>query len=495
MSKVDTLKEASFGKPIAEDESRELGNYFVQTSIWQKIFNGSTDIIYGPKGSGKSAIFTNIIGNEDPLFDRRILLAVAENPRGAPVFQNLKADPPTSEIEFERFWKLYFLILYSQNVNDYGINNEHSQKLIGALKSADLIPDSSNILSILLKTVAYLKLSRIEGVEGGVEIDPFTGLAKGFKGKIIFAEPTQEQKRNAFFSLDNLLDLLDRSLREAKYSMWILIDRLDVAFDDTPELERNALRALFKVYLDLKKYDSMRLKIFLRDDIWANITKGGFREASHIIDFVSIGWDRQNILDLIIKRIFNNKGILNEYDISADKILSHNDRLEVFHKIFPKQIDLGEKRPNSFEWIISRISDGQKIFSPREIVQLLNFARDNELEKIEQGDSELDQDKLISRSSFKDAVPKVSKVRMEQTIFAERPDYKDCIMKLVNEKSGQTIRSLQKIWELSPGESRAWAEKLSEIGIFEKKGDKGNIKYWIPFMYRDYLKIVQGDAV
>ena len=85
-----------------------------------------------------------------------------------------------------------------------------------------------------------------------------------------------------------LLAIADGALREAGVSIWLLLDRLDVAFAESLALERNALRALFRVYLDLAAFDSISLKIFLRTDIWDQITKEGFREASHISKRVTL---------------------------------------------------------------------------------------------------------------------------------------------------------------------------------------------------------------
>ena len=52
------LQNVTFGKRIAEEESNELSSYFVETEQWRLVFAGSVDIIYGPKGSGKSAIYS-----------------------------------------------------------------------------------------------------------------------------------------------------------------------------------------------------------------------------------------------------------------------------------------------------------------------------------------------------------------------------------------------------------------------------------------------------
>jgi len=97
--------------------------------------------------------------------------------------------------------------------------------------------------------------------------------------------------------IDYVYDLLTKSLKTNGINLWIIIDRLDVAFTESEELETNALRALFTVYLDLVKYTEIKIKIFLRDDIWNRITSEGFREASHITKFQSLGWTRESLLN------------------------------------------------------------------------------------------------------------------------------------------------------------------------------------------------------
>jgi ABC-type lipoprotein export system ATPase subunit len=57
MDRLSLLKEISFGAQVAEDETAELANYFVETDQWLRIFKGEIDVIRGDKGSGKSAIY------------------------------------------------------------------------------------------------------------------------------------------------------------------------------------------------------------------------------------------------------------------------------------------------------------------------------------------------------------------------------------------------------------------------------------------------------
>ncbi len=110
-TKREILQAMSFGERTAEDEADALESYFVETDEWMRIYKGEIDIVYGPKGGGKSAIYALLTRRESELFDKGILLAAAENMRGAPVFSDLVVDPPTQEEDLRRMWKLYFLSL------------------------------------------------------------------------------------------------------------------------------------------------------------------------------------------------------------------------------------------------------------------------------------------------------------------------------------------------------------------------------------------------
>jgi hypothetical protein len=137
-------------------------------------------------------------------------------------------------------------------------------------------------------------------------------------GKISIGEPTDDARKKGARSLDELFSLLDNSLKEADFRAWVLLDRLDVAFIDNHTLEENALRALMRLYSDIRNYGSISLKIFIREDIWKRITYAGFREASHITRFVVLGWDRLSLLNLLMRRALSNDLIVGEFDINTE---------------------------------------------------------------------------------------------------------------------------------------------------------------------------------
>ncbi|HEX7079723.1 MAG TPA: hypothetical protein VF329_01755 [Gammaproteobacteria bacterium] len=129
MSKRDTLAAIDFGQRVAEEEGEALAAYFVETDNWRRVFAGDIDVIYGPKGSGKSALYSLLVARTNDLFDRDIILVPAENPRGTPAFRDLTTDPPATEAEFINLWKLYSLSLLASCFDEYGIVGESAKHL------------------------------------------------------------------------------------------------------------------------------------------------------------------------------------------------------------------------------------------------------------------------------------------------------------------------------------------------------------------------------
>ena len=114
MDPQQVVQSITMGSRIAEDERDDLSTYFVETENWRKVYQGEADVIFAPKGGGKSAIYSMLMSRESDFFDRGILLATAENPSGGTAFAEVETDPPTTEAEFIGLWKIYFLSIIAQ---------------------------------------------------------------------------------------------------------------------------------------------------------------------------------------------------------------------------------------------------------------------------------------------------------------------------------------------------------------------------------------------
>ncbi len=496
MITIEELQAIKFGERVAEEETQNLIKYFVETDDWRRVFNGDIDIIYGAKGSGKSAIYTILDTNTEKLFDKNILLTTAENPRGDTVFEGLTYDPPTGETEFVRLWKLYFIVITYAEFEKWQNENIYFNELKKLLEYSGLIPPQKGLKSILKVCRDYVRqILNIESFQPGIDLNEATGMPKGVNFKVSFREPNKNEVDAGIKSIDYLYNLLEKALRDTKFILWIAVDRLDVAFTENLELETNALKALFKVYRDLTPLNYLKIKIFLRDDIWRRLTEEGFREASHITKTLTINWSKETIVNLIIRRLLYNQQIIDKFKLNkSDILLDYKKQEELFYRFFPTKIEIGEKQSKTIEWILGRIRDGKGIIAPREIIHLFNEAIKEQIKKLQIGQIDLEGDNLIGRNAFKIALDAVSKVRLEQTIYAEYPSLKTFIQKLESEKTDQRIDSLARVWSLSEEETKIYAKKLVDIGFFEEKGDTLNPKYWVPFIYRNELNMVQGAA-
>jgi hypothetical protein len=415
MRKRDVLEHLTIGRRVAEEESDELASYFVETDQWRKMLAGDVDIVFGPKGSGKSAIYATLLNRSDRLLDKRVVLVSAENPRGAPAFRDLVTNPPASEAEFLSLRKLFALSLIGRALVRLHVQGEAARQV-------------------------------------------------------------------------------QSTLLDAGITVWVLFDRLDIAFAESRELEARGLRALFKVYLDMMALRAVRLKVFLRTDIWRAITATGFREASHITRQMTLAWGEPALLNLVVRRLLRNRPLTDLYGVGEGDVLASVDRQrEFFDRLVPEWVDAG-RNLRTFEWLVGRVRDGTKQVAPRELIHLLSRARDVQLERLERGEREPPGEPLFSTQALRDALPEVSKVRLEQTIFAEYPDSKAFLQALEREKTHQTTKTLATIWQISEDTATAIATGLVELGFFEQRGTRTNPSYWVPFLYRPALGMVQGWA-
>jgi hypothetical protein len=499
MKRLDLLRQMSFGSQVAEDEVNALASYFVETNQWARIAKGEIDIIRGEKGAGKSAIYSLLMTKIGDFFDNGILLVAAENPRGATVFKDLVADPPTTEQGFLLLWKLYALTIITQQLRDYGVRGANAERLYRTLEDEKLLEKDFSLVGVLRSVRDYAKrILTLEAFEGGITIDPATQMPSGLVGRIVLREPSSDMKAKGIFSIDNLFGILDAALSEANLKVWVLLDRLDVAFVDNPELEANALRALIRAYGDIHNRDQISLKIFLREDIWKRITATGYREASHLIRYVVLDWTTSTLLNLIIRRLLNNPPLIKEFSIDRDAVLQDAAQQEhLFYRCFPKQVEQGPQKAPTLKWLVTRCADGTGKTAPRELIHLLKSILEQEIKRLEHGGGPAADDKLFDRSVFKAALPEVSNARVNQYLYAEYPDLRPFVTKLEKQKTAQTLDSLAELWGLSKEAAATKAKELVEIGFFEERmerGSRANPTYWVPFLYRDALGLVQGKA-
>jgi hypothetical protein len=250
-----------------------------------------------------------------------------------------------------------------------------------------------------------------------------------------------------------------------------------------------------RVYNDVKGFDNISIKIFIREDIWKRITSGGFREASHIIRFVLLDWSPASLLNLLMRRVLSNDIIANVFEIDKSAVLQNAMEQEsLFSRLFPATVEQGPRKAGTFKWMITRCADGTRKTAPRELIHLLNCLREQEVKRLEQGGMVPPGDQLFDRSVFKQALPTVSSARLNQYLYAEYPNQRSFLEKLDGQKTEHTPNSLAVLWGKRNSEAITIARELVELGFFEERGTKEEPAFWVPFLYRDALQMIQGKA-
>lgn len=483
MNKLDLLKRVNVGERVAEQETEGLNTYFFETYLWEQVLDSSVDIVFGSKGSGKSAIYNQLSNYSYDLMGDNVILALAENPRGAIAFKDLNTTPPTEEAEFKNIWRLYFIMIISQKLQEFNYRDKYINIVIEKLQESNLLPRRYGFTAMLRMVRDYIK---VKSIEPNISLSDATGGITGAGLKITLGEPTVSLMDKGFVSIDYLLECLNNSLSENGDKIWVAIDRLDAVFQENFKLEANALKTLFQVYIDFMKFDNIRLLVFFRDDIWNRIIDSGFREASHITRKEKIEWDENSLFFLIMSRFIKNKALLEYFNIDESKLELKEQKLKLFKKIFP-----AEFKTNGvfdFKWMISRIEDANHNSSPRELIHLINAAIKNEIKILSEGGKDTPK-YLISESSLIKAFKEVSKTKLD-TVLAEYPNLQEFIYRLKKKKIRSKPQDLKLYWDCSKKDVNIIAGNLVKIGILRNENEFKEEKeplYYIPMLYRPAL--------
>ena len=366
------------------------------------------------------------------------------------------------------------------------IGTDTAVRVLTALSGQGLIPREGGLQALVGAARAWARrLAKAESVEGGLGVDPNTGAVVA-SAKVKLRTDEVGPAAKALTAGTDLLEAANAALDEADLQVWIALDRLDVAFLGAEEIETDALRALFRVYLDFQAYDRIVPKIFIRLDIWDRITDEGFREASHIIRSERLDWHRDSLLNLIIRRAVENRSLLALYGVEARDVLeSVGEQEALFYRMFPQQVEGGENQVATLDWMISRTRDGLGQTVPREVIHLLTSLQDEQLERLELGHDPPDGEQLFDRAAFRAALRPVSESRLKQTLYPESPKLKKSIEALRGGVTAYALQDLEKLWASSTEDATIVADALVGVGFLSDEVPTTSV----PFLYRQGLDL------
>lgn len=479
----ELLGKLNLGTSVAEFDE-DLESYFVETNVFREFVRDRVDIIAGDKGTGKTAIYRFINKRHDEIPELNGLVIIpAFNPSGNPIFSKLTERDVLTEPEYVLLWKSYILSIVGNTLvaNDPLLVGSDLDKMLRALglKSEAVVPKT--IFSRILGQMPDFLRWKSAEMQFSLTESGFPAITP----KVEFSAEGAKSVSDTKVSAEDAFFVLNEAMRQSDVRAWVTFDRLDEAFQGFADVEVTALRALLRTYLDLTEFSNLKLKLFLRRDLFRRVTASGFVNLTHInAKKLEIIWDEEDLLSLLARRIRENKEFVEELGLS-----SLSDQ-EMFDKIFPEQVDFGLRKPKTWVWMMRRVRDGNDVKPPRNLIDLIKFSREAQLRKEDRDPREISQESLVEPDALRKGLSQLSESRVNDTLLAEAGLLSPVISKFRDGKAEHNIESLADTLDVPTSEVKNAIKPLIELGFLEDI--KGTFK--VPTLYREGLSITQGKA-
>lgn len=480
MKNAEILENLNLGSSVAEND-QHLADYFVSTGAVKDFVADRYDIIRGVKGSGKSAILRMVVERQDTypqLVDT--LLVVATEHAGEPAFKrafdSLRAGEYT-ELALVNAWKTYLVNFFLDALEDAERSDASVEVIRYAEQQGIRFRSTSLFKKALWSLLRFLHPKSFSLSEAGISAE--------------FPDEPPEfwTRAEGVVDFPGIIERIDAAFAVAGRRCWVLVDRLDAAFQDDHDLEKAALRALLLAYKDLMGRSHIRVKLFFRTDLFDLVSGGsGFRELTHVNDRTSppIIWDQDKLLLMLMERFAFNESVRDKYGFSREDMKDEEIRQAAFFSIFPQQIDVGDRKPDTWNWIGGRLRDGNSVRTPRDLQSLAQNSARKQRERLALG-GEQEGDTLIESAAVKEGLAQLSEDKIRTSLIAENPHLEKAIRAFEKGKAEHNSGSLRTLlgddWEHA-------VSKLERIGFVERLSDS----WKIPMIYRDGLLITQGAA-
>jgi cellulose biosynthesis protein BcsQ len=293
------------------------------------------------------------------------------------------------------------------------------------------------------------------------------------------------------------LRAVDRWLQENSQRVWLLYDELDAGFGSTQKdylRRKRALEALLGWWLESgTSLKSIVPKIFLREDIWKQLNftnKGHYSGRS-----LQLRWDEADLWRLVLRQSLTSSETLSKS--FKEKLGVTVDRLNTIEleqlrtSLYPLWGErMGRtKKAYTYNWVRTRIADGQKNCFPRSLVLLLQEAVKAEKNFSTEYSSEI----VLRPKALIEALPYVSDQRVDE-VRNEYPELEEYLTKLQGERSPIDETRLAEIWGVKDIKLAELIREMVDAGILTERSrpqEPPPRLYAVAELYLSGLKMVR----
>lgn len=379
------LDDINFGQDTAEFDTH-LADYFLETSIYERVIQGDKAIVIGRKGTGKTAILRYCVETERPA-TQYVIKIEASHATYAKLDENLRA--LTSQIKnLDSSFKLAWLFTTLLGLIDR----------LTIEKTLFVTKEEKELYQFAKEQYRYTNEDPVAAIAGYIY-----GWARNLKTIGPLKRDIPADASACVFDEPRLLNLIKGAISRVTQKgkvVYLLYDRLDEKWDGSP-LYAAFLQGLLLAVKDLKATGlTVRPVILLRDDIFAVVTTG-FQHIDHFrMHIATLTWDEHALMDLVALRIqksLTRKG----HRLSPEATSS-----DIWRLAFPKDIPARKQAMPAWTYMIERT-----LFRPRDIILFTNLARDEALKHRHQvidPEDVLAAERVYSATKLHDLVQEVS---------------------------------------------------------------------------------------
>lgn len=439
------LNELQFEAATAQEiEANNIPNIFHRTEDFPKFLSNRNWLIRGAKGTGKSLLFRLFVEQPDKakelahsevnLSNVHFLAAHGQPRLQGPILESndlASYEQQVGEHSWSIFWLNYALLQLCHALPELRSSLDLDEQLV-ALSAQDNPPH--------VPIVSWL-VHRAQSPEAG-------------------SQAADE------------LRTIDRWLRENNQGVWLLYDELDAGFGSTQKdytRRRQALEALLAWWLESgTSLKCIVPKIFLREDIWNQLNftnKGHYTGRS-----LQLRWDEADLWRLVLRQALTSSGTLGGFlDQKLGVTVARLNAIELEQLRISLYPLWGErmgrtKKAYTYNWVRTRIADGQKNCFPRSLVLLLQEAVKREKEFSTEYSPEI----VLRPKALIDAFPFVSEQRVDE-VRNEYPELKEFLDRLQNERSPIDANRLAEIWNVEDSQLADLIRNMIEAGILTER--------------------------
>jgi hypothetical protein len=472
------LEALDFGQVDSESE-QDLDAKFLRTQDFEAFVRTRKDLVRGPKGSGKSALFQLFARHEELAVQfagsalDRVLLRTGTGLRDVQEVStsDIAGLLRQEHLDVERVWISYLALKSAEAIADSefrpGGELARFMRAAGLRTDRRLLPSLGRVWRRTISDTSPTAV-KIQAFSHGLEV----------RGRKHPVEP-----REVLEQVHSLL--VANGLR-----LWLLFDNLDELFPLERGKRAAVISGLFAVCNQVRgSFPTIEPKLFIRSDIWGDLH---FTNKSHWVGKdLDLEWSEPQLRALLLKRAVTN-GAVKEHlaqglpaldSPQAVDELSEPEKVAALYAIFDSQFS--EDGWSTWDWMRTRAKDGRFGALPREMITFGNVARAKQL-----GNHYPTKGGLISAAAVREAYPELSRLRCE-TFLTEFPELENHFRRFLGATTPRFHRAqLERLMSgLSP-HGEEMLEALYEVGVIEPMGGEHFSvarEFEMPLLYRPGL--------